>query len=355
VIHFIENLPRQRLESQTLFFANLSSVVLRSDSEFWEVVNACDFAQKLVNCVYLDSCSKFIEMIVLENSDCDLRLEFPNRLLQEIVSRSRNSLPSLRILKSWLDNERLAEEIAVALLSHIDQLLTETFKNRDYRLMDFLAVLYGTATASRHCAAWVRIADAIVSRYPEICEILSGTDRFCQFERSAGKVFLLISKDRGCGSTAAGQVVQRSLMLLFKFPSNSFLHNFAVSAVEMMVDTGTSIRELIEETHLVDQIIANYTNPQWDGRAFWGQLRTVSNLIDPYVNVAKYPDWDCVVNKANRRTEDLINRTDGFLGKVASIAGCTFLHLVDSPMVGKLVVWGAALFLILVVYASCAL
>jgi hypothetical protein len=90
--------------------------------------------------------------------------------------------------------------------------------------------------------------------------LLSVTEKFCQFERSAGNVFFIISNDRGCFNPITFEVVKQSVTLLFKLPSNSFLHNFAVDSIQMLVDRGESINELIEETHLVEQILTNYAD-----------------------------------------------------------------------------------------------
>jgi hypothetical protein len=153
----------------------------------------------------------------------------------------------------------------------------------------------------------------------------------------------------------ACQVVQRSLLLFFKYPLNSFLHNFAVSALQMLVDRDTSITELVESAHVVDQVITHYRDPQWDRRAFWGQLRAISNLIDPYVNPGKYPDWRSVVMKANWRIEELISQKEGILGRIPCLANCVFGRFLESPSIGKLIIWAVALCIVLIGYASCAL
>jgi hypothetical protein len=81
----------------------------------------------------------------------------------------------------------------------------------------------------------------------------------------------------------------------------------------------------------------------------------VSSLIDPYVSQTKYPQWNCVVAKTNQQTEELINRTDGLCGKLPCLYGCTIINFLGFPVIGKVVIWGMALLMILLVYGSCAI
>jgi hypothetical protein len=355
VFHFLENLTRHRMESQTLFFGFISHLIRHCHGEFWEVIPPSRFASNLVNSLYCDSCSAFLQSFLSGDNSEQPEFSFPQQLLQQIVSHTRNSVPSIQIIKTSLECNQIAGEFASALPSFIGQILTDTFQYRDCHYIDFLTTLYSKSTSNRHDPHWVRIADAIVAYYAPICEILSKAERFTQFECASGKLFLLVSPDRLLLNDMACQVAQRSLDLLFKFPANSFLHNFAVSAVRLLVDRRTSLTEVIEGADTVDKIIANYSNPQWDGRAFWGQLRAVSKLIEPYVNPDKYPDWDSVVAKTNRQADELINRQSPVLGILPWLSGGTIMKVLETPGNGKFVVWGVAVFLILIFYASCAL
>jgi hypothetical protein len=358
VTSFLQNISSHRMEMQSLFFGHVSVIIQRSKGEFWQIISSATFEFYLVNAVYLDACSTFLQSFLFEpapeTEGGPMPLSIVQNLVQQIVTRSRNSIPSMQIIKASLDCERLAGLVAGSVLAQIEEILTETFCERDARYLDFLVTLYGKALDDRHIPTWVRVGDAIASRYANTCEVLTKAERFAQFERAASKLFLSVAKDRMYLGELASQVVQRSLTLLFKFPSNSFLHNFAVSAVELLVDRRDSVQEIIESTNLVGQIIENYHNPQWDGRAFWGQLRMVANLIDPYVNPRNYPDWTSVT-KSNQQTEELIHRRDGLFGKVPFLSSCSFLKLLDSPTTGKFVIWGIALIFIVIVYASCAM
>jgi hypothetical protein len=331
------------LESQSLFFAHLTALIERSNGEFWDVIPPRDFESDLIDSLAVDSCAAFVESILPSIPDSDALIA---RLLGEIAGRSVNSLASLRIVRSAIECEKISAE---SISPHMDRILTETFANRDWRYVDFLRSLYSAAVANRHCPAWVRVADSVACCYGQVCELLSETERFCQFECAAGKLFLLIANDRGCVGEEACAVVQRSLVLLFRCPSNSFLHNFSVGGVRLLAGRG-AVRKVIEEARLVEQIIANYEDGKWDGRAFWGQLRVIADLIDPYVNRRQCGKWEPVVVRSNRQRETVIDREGA---KVAT--GSNLLAVLEFPVVGKMVIWGVALLLVLVVYGLSAI
>jgi hypothetical protein len=357
VTTFLQNIASHRMETQSLFFAHLSVMIQHSKGEFWQIIPPTTVEYYLVNAVCFDACSTFLESLLLgltpDTEFGPTPLSILQNLLQQIVARSRNSIASLQIIRASLESERLAVPVATAIFGGIEELLTETFCARDARWLDFSTTLYATALERRHIPAWVRVGDAITSRYPNTCEILIKAERFSQFEKAAAKLFLSIAKDRPYLGEVGLQVVERSLTMLFKFPLNSFLHNFVVSAVQLLVDRRDSVNALIEKTNLVGQIIENYRNSQWDGRAFWGQLRVLANLVDHYVNRRKYPEW-ASVTKSNRQTEELLHQPHELFEKVPSLS-YPFLKLLDSPTTGKLVIWGVALLFIVVIYATCAL
>jgi hypothetical protein len=212
-----------------------------------------------------------------------------------------------------------------------------------------LSTLYSTGVHSRHIPAWVRIADVIAAHYPQFCQVLTAARRFSQFENAAGKLFLGISSDDYLGDPLR-QVVQWSLGLLFKAPSNSFLHNFVVRALRLLAEDQAALSEVIKQTDLVGQRIVNYPNSPWDGRAFWGQLREFSHLITPCVNPREYPDWACVVAKSNDHADEVVNQRDGISRVVPWLPSSTFLGLFESPTMMKFLIWMIALVLLFMVY-----
>jgi hypothetical protein len=353
---FVRGLARHPAEAQSLFFAHLALLIQHSKGEFWQIVAPAEFEGYLAEAIGVDACRTFAEAFVrglAGGADGGpTPLSIARQIVRQIAGRSRNAAPGILLVRALLDCDRLAAPLGGALYGYIDQIATETMRERDAKGVDFLTTLYATAVQCRHIPAWVRIGDAIAAHYTQICRMLTGAARFGQFESAAGKLFLRISSDRMYLSDAVCQVVRWSLGLLFKAPSNSFLHNFVVSAVKLLADDRDALSEVIKQTGLVGQIIENYRNRQWDGRAFWGQLRTLSGIISPCVNSHEYPDWECVVAKSNNQVDEVV-RGDKQLFR--SLPCLPFVSLLDSPTAAKFAIWVAALFLLLMVYASCAI
>jgi hypothetical protein len=355
LVRFLQNLPSYRIESQTLFFTHFLLLIDHSNGEFWQIVPPIQIQHFLINSIYLDSVFSFLQSFLSKNFDFS-KFSFPQELSQQIVSQDRNLIQTLQLIKSLLDSPGISAEIAAALSPHIDQISIESFRQKNLRQLDFLITLYTKANSSPHIPSWVRIRDSIAFCYPRICEILINMNSFSQFESSISKLFLLISPDRVCLHEMASKVVQHAFQLLFKFPTNSFLHNFVIASMEMLVERRTFVKEVIEQGNIVDQIIVNYGGSQLEGKSFGGHLRVLSNLIEPFVNRGKYPDWDGIVMKGNKRKEKLIHQNDG---KGIWMTKWTFVKLLESPETGMIVVWMAAIFFILfiytVVYVSCAI
>jgi hypothetical protein len=62
-------------------------------------------------------------------------------------------------------------------------------------------------------------------------------------------------------------------------------------------------------------------------------------------------EWQRVVMPANRKAQELIQNTDWF-GWFTQVA---LMKLLTSPASAKLVIWGTAVFFVLIVYATCVL
>jgi hypothetical protein len=222
-----------------------------------------------------------------------------------------------------------------------------------FRFMDFWGLLYAASVDYRHCAAWVRVGDSIFAHHSVICDGLIRAARFSRFENSLAQLHLAICRDRLIVGGRAFRVVQSAVNLTFRYPLNSILHNFTLSAIVLFVKLDGQVAELVETTGLADLIVAHYATRKWDNRAFWGQLRAIADTIDPFVSRARCPRWQQTVARANKATEAIVR--DDVDARRKGPPRSQLLTLLKSPVAGKLVIWGMALLFIAAIYASCAL
>jgi hypothetical protein len=242
-----------------------------------------------------------------------------------------------------LHSDRFKAALCAATAPLLERIALQCFRARRPRDVDFLTTLYTTGTESRTSPHWIRISDAIASYWPHVCEVLSNSERFGGFENAIGKLFLAVAQQK---LAVSGRVLKHSIDLMFRFPTNSFLANFVVAAVRLYAELGGSMRWLFENTNLIGEIIQNC---QLTEKApLSGHLRLIALAVGPWVDDQ---EWQRVVMPANKRAQEIIQKKDWF-GLFTQVA---FIKLLNSPANGKLVIWGTAMFFVLVVYATCVL
>jgi hypothetical protein len=355
---FFDCLSDYRSESQTLFFHYLLSVIPRSKGEFWRVIDPSYFESTVMNLLYLDSCAAFLEaflsLVYSESESYFCELTFCSSLLTQFLSMSPNSGPSFDIIRSALAYESFGLEFASTASFAIDQIFEGSFQARLFRYIDFLTLLYSRAIEHRHCVPWVRVGDRIFTFHPQICDCLIALTGFTRFEHSLSRLHLALCRDRHIVDDKTFQVLATAIDLTFRYPLNSVLHNFSVSALETFISNHGPIGPFLNATLLPEQIIVQYRTRSWEDRAFWGQLRLIADVIEPFVNDKRYPQWKSIVSAPNRQIDSILRDDDDMFGKTAA-QRTDIVTVMKSPSIAKAFIWFAALSFVAIIYLTCAL
>jgi hypothetical protein len=148
----------------------------------------------------------------------------------------------------------------------------------------------------------------------DFCDVVITADLFTRSSTACVKLICTIFQANGVFTAKLRRLAVSMSENFFKYPTNSFLHNSFVSLLQLIVSKRHLTPELIIQMALSDEIMRHYSRrSELVGCSFWGQLRTISNLINPYISKtdADVSLWKNLVIQRNKVNEAIIATSYG--------------------------------------------
>ncbi|OHT05038.1 hypothetical protein TRFO_06012 [Tritrichomonas foetus] len=340
-------------QTQNLFFERITYLVSNSTFYFFKNIDFPTLMQSLLNYVYLDPAFRFISSMILNHYSIFYfrfeKFEFPKKLLNEFLKHTKNSEQSILLFIYCLEESNFSKDAANQIISenlHF-QVLSKSFNENDEKCVDLLKVFYIQSMRHTNDLSWKQISNFIFDNFDVICSKLVKMKIFGKYEKSVSILYLMISDDRKIINNEAIQVIHKGIELFFIFQTNSFLHSFVVSSIELFIQNKGQVKQLLSDSFLVSMIIQKYQERKRNDVIYRGHLRLISFMIDQFVDPILFPLWKTVVMKENIETQQIIDQSVEDYQKIATLVNVPYddhlSELLFSQRLGKFVLYFALL------------
>ena len=313
IMGFTDNIVLSSAKTQMLFYDTLTMFLSSTNFSLFRRIDSKQFFKGICAKLYHDTPARFIQamtitltpstfIVLRESKLCSL-------LTDEYLRNTRSGTTALRLMQNCFINEfflkHAGETFSDSLL--LNELRKTSFSRKDTHGIDFLRGLYTASIPFPNSPQWGRIAIDLVKDLPSISKTLVDCKNFGLYENSLGKLFITLTDGIKSVDSLGFETVCKSVDLFFLSPVNSFVHNFTVACVRVLSENRGDVSELIRRTKLPARIIELYSNREKDAtHCYWGQLRLISDFIEPFVERSEYSKWDSVVQKANEETRKIL-------------------------------------------------
>ena len=362
--NFISKVSSYESQTQSLFFDQLSSMITGSSYSFFKYIDFDYFIHSLLKFVYIDPVFLFLSNLI-PNTFARFyfkfeKIELPKLLIDEFFKFTFNGSQSSLLFIFCLEDSAFAKESGKCIIanSFIIQIYSTLIKNHNLKCAELLRILFSKSIVLIGDENWKKIHAFFIEKYDSICNELINSNLFDRYENSISILFLMISDNEKLATKKTQEVLEKEIELFFEYPTNSFLHLFVVSALELFIHNSGKIQRLLRKTCLVPIIIQRYQMKDEINVSYSGHLRSISFLIDKYVDRNLYSLWDSVVMKENIKTQNLIDKPLDDLFMMDDLTTVPYEKKMDEKLlnkqIGKLVL-GFSLFFFLTLVLSAIL
>ena len=333
IVNFPFNMHKYNVRTQVTFFDCLTIFIAQSNFQFFNYIDSVSFFTSLANRLFFDTPARFMQAIIITLSPISYPIfqksTLCTLLAKEYINNTKNGVTALRMMQNCFINQFFLNHVGETFSNHslMEQMKQESFKRRDTHGVDFLRGLYLAAQPLKTMQEyWSRISLDIESEMDYCADVIIKSKYFGMYENSLGKLFIVITNGTGIVDSKSEVLCEKSLDMLFQNPLNSFIHNFAVATIQAYVDNHGDVEKFLEKTSLPKRLIQQYLKRGTTTAMYWGQLRLISEAIEPYIDETKYTNWDSVITQENNKIRNVLDvpviETHGL---VRSKQGPTFL------------------------------
>lgn len=316
------HLEKYNLATIKSYFDLLSFISVNSRLKFYVVIPTERYLISIIKCIYLEASFRFFNAMLSSKFAGVPQLINHSNLVQHLVDeyflRTRNSLQSKAILVSCLKNEFVYNTTINVIMNNnnINRLIDDAFVQRNYHSVDFLMDLYNQSIKMVNELEINEVKSQIDQCFSTAGEILAKTNIFGGFEKYMSDFFLLLLGNQTYIGNQAIDAILRSFDLFFQYKTNSFIHNFVLNIVRIISKNDQMFCDIIKMSQIIPRIIIQYTQRNTTEAIYWGQLHKICQIIDPYVDLAQYPEWGQVVQKECQLKQNIIDGNEPFFPDV---------------------------------------
>ena len=361
IVNFPFNMQKYNVRTQVTFFDCLTIFIAQSCFQFFNYIDMISFFSSLADRLFLDTPARFIQAMVITLTPISFQIfrksNLCTLLAKEFINNTKNGVTALRMMQNCFINEFFLKHISETFSNHslLQQMIQESFKRKDTHGVDFLRGLYLAAQPLKaEQELWSRISTDIEKELNYCADVICKSKEFGMYENSLGKLFIVLTNGTGIIDNRCEELCEKAINMLFQNPLNSFIHNFAVASIQAFVDNHGDVEQFLEKTSLPKRLIQQYLKRGTTIAMYWGQLRLISEAIEPYIDESKYTNWDSVITQENNKIRNILDvpviETHGL---VRSKQGPTlFLSLHRLPKKKRVIVIIGLVSLILFVYVA---
>jgi len=134
------------------------------------------------------------------------------------------------------------------------------------------------------------------------------------------------------------KVVSNCLSQFFDHPLNSFIHNSLLLLIKTSAKRSEVIEQIVELTSLGQIIINTYKRKKQIQAMYWGHLKEISSIINPYVK--RSHEWDYyVMNQVKEIDYQIIQPTRMYYNHRADTKKSLFPYLMRNAPRRIVFIW----------------
>ena len=314
IVQFPFNMHKYNVRTQVTFFDCLTIFIAQSGFQMLTHINMISFFTSLANRLILDTPARFIQAMVITLSPTSYPIFKQSNLCailaNEYISDSPNGVTALRLMQNCFINEFFLAHVSETFSNQmlLQQMRQHSFLKRDTHGVDFIRGLYLAAQPLKDTQErWLRISSDIEKDLSYAADTIYAATSFGMFENSVGKLFIVLTNGTKVIDEKSLRIFSKSLDMLFQNPLNSFIHNFAVACIQALVENKGDVENFLERTSLPKRLIQQYLKRGTTTAVYWGQLRVISETIEPYIDETKYTNWDSVISQENNKIRNILD------------------------------------------------
>ncbi|EAY04161.1 hypothetical protein TVAG_009690 [Trichomonas vaginalis G3] len=308
-----QNITKYTVRTQVMYFDLINTILIQTNFTLFNQFDMKQYFKVLASTLIHDTPARFIQSMVISLTPLSFSVlsnaELVKILCQEYINDTVNGITALRLIQNCFINEFFLRHAAESFGDRtlILNIWKKADKTRDVHGIDFLRTLFLTCVPFISLKEWKYVADELIKLLPNVSRILLSMSYYGIYENSIGKLFIALQNGSGQVEQSGFDITVNAIDMMFKQPINSFVHNFAMYSVQSFVQCNGDIDLLLEKTQLPKKIIQQYLKRGQVTAVYWGQLRVISETIEPYIDTTHLSNWSNIITESNQNTRHLMD------------------------------------------------
>lgn len=308
-----QNITQYSVRSQVQYFDLMNNILISTNFSLFNLFDMKRYFKTLANTLIYDTPARFIQSMVISLTPTSYPVltnaSLCKILCQEYINSTVNGTTALRLIQNCFINEFFLRHAAESFQEK--SILNSTWKiaseKKDFHGVDFLRNVCITAISFMQFSDWKKVTENMKSFLPQTTHILLTCSNYGIYENAVGKLFIVLQNGSHYIDNNSFQITVKSIDMMFSMPINSFVHNFALSCIQSFIQNGGDVDLLFDKTQLPKKIVQQYLKRGTTTAVYWGQLRIISEIIEPLIDTSQYANWTNIITESNQNTRHLMN------------------------------------------------
>ena len=270
---------------------------------FRNLISVCDFEV---------SYTLLLDLINTDNSKIILyliKIGIPEMLAQQIIGNKVLNFESQKLLIALINNN-CEYDVADSLNKNgiILSFIANSFENINaYKNFLFLLKLYKFSCKYHLQSNWKTIEMLISSRIDDFRNIILKSHNWNQTANTCVLLLIKMIKFSKSYSPKDRIILFDLIEKFFSMPRCTTLHLTTLKYLKSIEKNGYFCHEDARQSHLITHIIENYKMRESQVvYAYWGPIRKISEIIDPYIDEGDKNEWNLIVTSKNKEIKKII-------------------------------------------------